>query len=59
MNVLSRQTCDRDNFFPVGIQEDELEAFLETLLDQEFDTIIDDGSTPEVGHVVISTYHMI
>ena len=38
----------------VGVQADELETFLETLLDQEFDTIVDDGSTPEVGHVTIT-----
>lgn len=38
------------------VQCDELETFLETLLDQEFDTIVEDGSTPEVGHVV---YHVI
>ena len=35
------------------VQRDELETFLETLLDQEFDTIVDDGSTPEVTHHVI------
>ena len=32
-----------------GIQPSELEDFLATLLDQEFDTIMDDGSLPQVG----------
>ena len=36
----------------VDVQCDELESFLETLMDQEFDTIIDDGSTPEVGRMI-------
>ena len=34
---------------PEGIQSGELEDFLTTLLDQEFDTIVDDGSLPQVG----------
>ena len=38
----------------VNIQSDELETFLETLLDQEFDTIVDDGSIPEVSHVIVT-----
>ena len=36
----------------VNVQCDELESFLETLMDQEFDTIVDDGSTPEVSHMI-------
>ena len=32
-----------------NIQCDELEVFLETILDQEFDTLIEDGSTTQVS----------
>jgi hypothetical protein len=40
----------------VEIQADELETFLETLLYQEFDTIVDDGSTPEVSRKICDLY---
>ena len=31
------------------LHPDEVEEFLATLLDAEFDTIVEDGSLPEVG----------
>ena len=43
----SPYTC---SVFAEGIQPDELVSFLETLLDQEFDTIVEDSSTPDVSH---------